>query len=130
LIEFFVDHHACHWHDGAKSRGVPGADEAQDAPEDADPQGSPTATTGGDGVPAPDTTTTAEAMASLATSGPATGDPAVSIGLTAGALPSPPCMATATTSMGADDNVVEEPEVIMGHLSLMALGTVSLSEVM
>jgi hypothetical protein len=32
--------------------------------------------------------------------------------------------------MGADDNVVEEPEVIMGHLSLMALGTVSLSEVM
>jgi uncharacterized protein (DUF3084 family) len=36
----------------------------------------------------------------------------------------------ATTWAGADDNVVEEPEVIMGHPSLRVLGDASLSEVM
>jgi hypothetical protein len=39
-------------------------------------------------------------------------------------------MAAAITSMGADDNVVEEPEVIMGHPDLRAPGTVSLSKMM
>jgi hypothetical protein len=32
--------------------------------------------------------------------------------------------------MGADDNVVEEPKVIMGHPGLRALGIVSLSKAM
>jgi hypothetical protein len=39
-------------------------------------------------------------------------------------------MAAATTSAGADDNTVEESEVIMGHLGLRAPGTISISEVM
>jgi hypothetical protein len=39
-------------------------------------------------------------------------------------------MAAATTSAGADDNTVEESEVIMGHLGLRAPGTISLFEVM
>jgi hypothetical protein len=85
---------------------------------------------GGDGVPALDTTTMAEAMASLVTSGAGAGDPAASTGPTAGAPPSLPHMAAAITSMGADDNVVEEPEVIMGHPDLRAPGTVSLSKMM
>jgi hypothetical protein len=39
-------------------------------------------------------------------------------------------MADATTSTGADDNIVEEPEVIMGLPGLRAPGTISLSEAM
>jgi hypothetical protein len=39
-------------------------------------------------------------------------------------------MVAATASMGADDNAIEEPEVIMGHPGLRALRTVSLSEAM
>jgi hypothetical protein len=81
-------------------------------------------------VPAPDTTTAAEAMASPVTSGAAAGDPATSIGPTAGAPPSPPRMVAATTMTGTDDNAIEEPKVIMGHLGLWASRTVSLSEVM
>jgi hypothetical protein len=39
-------------------------------------------------------------------------------------------MAAATTSTGADDNAIKEPEVIMGHPGLRAPGTVSLSKAM
>jgi hypothetical protein len=77
-----------------------------------------------------DTTTAAQAMASPATSGAAAGDRPALPGSTTGALPSP-CRTTAsTTSTGTDDNAVEELEVIMGHPSLKAPGTVSLSEAM
>jgi hypothetical protein len=71
-----------------------------------------------------------EAMASPVISGAALGDPAASTGPTTGALPSPPRMAAATTSMGTNDNTVEDPEVIMEHPNLRAPGTVSLSEAM
>jgi hypothetical protein len=69
-------------------------------------------------------------MASSVTSGATAGDPAASTGPATGALPSSPHTVTATTSMGADDNVVEGLEVIMGHPGLRASGTVSLSEAM
>jgi 5-methylcytosine-specific restriction endonuclease McrBC regulatory subunit McrC len=72
----------------------------------------------------------AEAMASSTTSGAAVGDPAASTCPTAGAPPSPPRMMTGTTSMGADDNAIEEPEDIMRHPGLRAPEIVSLSEVM
>jgi hypothetical protein len=39
-------------------------------------------------------------------------------------------MVAATTMTGTDDNAIEEPKVIMGHLGLWASRTVSLSEVM
>jgi hypothetical protein len=39
-------------------------------------------------------------------------------------------MVAATTSTGADDNAIKEPEVIMGHPGLRTPGTVSLSEAM
>jgi hypothetical protein len=85
---------------------------------------------GGSRVLAPDTTTAVKAMASLATCEAATGDPAVSTGPAVGASSSPPHMAATTASTGADDNVVDEPKVIMGHPGLRAPGTISLSEVM
>jgi hypothetical protein len=118
---------------GATGSGVkraPRADGGQDAPKGADPQDSSIAAAGSDGVSALDTTTAVEAMASPTTIGAATGNSAASTGLVASAPPSPPRMAVATASMGADDNAVEEPEVIMGHPGLEALGSVSLSEAM
>jgi hypothetical protein len=115
---------------GSDARGAPGAGGAQDAPGGAAPQGSLTAAVGDDGVPVPDTTMAAEAMASPTTSGAAAGDPTASTGPAAGAPPSPPRMAAVTASTGADDNAIEEPEVIMGHFGLRVLGTVSLSEAM
>jgi hypothetical protein len=39
-------------------------------------------------------------------------------------------MVAATASMGADDNAIEEPEVITGHPDLRVLGTISLSKAM
>jgi hypothetical protein len=110
---------------GSSVRGAPRASGFQEAPQD-----SSTAVASDDGVLAPDTTTAAETMASLVTSGAAAGDPAASAGPMAGAPPSPPRMAATTSSMSADDNVVEEPEVIMGHPDLRAPGTISLFEVM
>jgi hypothetical protein len=115
---------------GSDARGAPGAGGAQDAPGGAAPQGSLTAAVDDDGVPVPDTTMAAEAMASPTTSGAAAGDPTASTGPAAGAPPSPPRMAAVTASTGADDNAIEEPEVIMGHSGLRVLGTVSLSEAM
>jgi hypothetical protein len=115
---------------GPGAGGALRAGRAQDAPEGAGPQGSSTMAAGGDEVPAPDTTMMMEAMASLATSGAAAGDPTASTGPAAGAPPSPPRMAAVTASTGADDNAIEEPEVIMGHFGLRVLGTVSLSEAM
>jgi hypothetical protein len=85
---------------------------------------------GGDGIPASDTTTAAEAATSLVMSEEDAGDPTALTSLTAGAPSPPPQMATATASAGADDNAVEEPEVIMGHPGLRAPGAVSLSEAM
>jgi hypothetical protein len=69
-------------------------------------------------------------MPSPVTTGAAAGDPAASTSQAAGALPTPPRMAAATTSMVANDNAVEEPEVIKGHPGLRAPGIVFLSEVM
>jgi hypothetical protein len=85
----------------------------------------------GDEIPASDTTTVAEAATSLVMSEEDAGDPTALTSLAAGApSPPPPQMAAATTSAGADDNAVEEPEVIMGHPDLRAPGAVSLSEAM
>jgi hypothetical protein len=39
-------------------------------------------------------------------------------------------MVAATTSIGTDDNIIKETEVIMRQLGLRALGIVSLSEAM
>jgi hypothetical protein len=112
---------------GFVAGGSPGASGAQDAPDGVGAQDSLTVVAGSDGVPAPNTTTAAEAMV---TSEAAIGDPAASTNLVAGASSSPPRMATATASMSTDNNDVEEPEVIMGHPDLRVSGTVSLSEVM
>jgi hypothetical protein len=112
---------------GFVAGGSPGASGAQDAPDGVGPQDSLTVVAGSDGVPAPNTTTAAEAMV---TSEAAIGDPAASTNLVAGAPSSPPCMTTATASMSTDNNDVEEPEVIMRHPDLRVSGTVSLSEVM
>jgi hypothetical protein len=68
-----------------------------------------------------------EATSSVATSEVAAGDLAASIGPTAGAPSSPPHMAAATASVGADDNTIQETEVIMGCLGLRAPRTISLS---
>jgi hypothetical protein len=76
------------------------------------------------------TTTAAEDMAFPAMSEAAFGGHATAIGPAAGAPSSPPHMAAATASMGAHDNTVEGPEVIMGHPGLRALRTISLSEIM
>jgi hypothetical protein len=107
-----------------------GADRTQDALEGASPNGSPTTAAGGDGVPALDTTMEAEAMASPATSGASAGDPTASTCPVAGAPPSLPRTVATTTSTGINNNDVEEPKVIMGHHSLRAPRTISLSEVM
>jgi hypothetical protein len=84
----------------------------------------------GDGVLAPDITTVAEAMTSPVTSEAAVVHPAASTSPMAGAPSSLPQMAAATASTCTDGNAVEEPEVIMGHPSHRASGTVSLSEAM
>jgi hypothetical protein len=94
------------------------------------PQDSSIAASGGGGIPILDTTMAVEVVASPVMSEAAADDIATSTGPVAGALPSPPQMAAATASAGADDNAVEEPEVIMGHPSLWVLGAISLSEVM
>jgi hypothetical protein len=65
------------------------------------------------------------AMCEVAVSGP-TG----LIGLTASAPSSPLQMADATASVGADDDTIEEPEVILVHPILRAPMDVSLSEAM
>jgi hypothetical protein len=130
LIGFFVDQHAYHWCDRVRSRGSSQSRQTPDAPEGTSPQGSLTMAAGGDEVPAPDTTTAAEAMASPMTCDAAASDRAASTGPTSGAPFSPPRMAAATALTAADDNAVEEPEVIMGHPGLMVPGTVSLSEAM
>jgi hypothetical protein len=62
---------------------------------------------GGDGTPAPDTTTTVEAVASPVMSEAATGDHVASTSPAVGALSSPPQMAAATASVGADDSAVK-----------------------
>jgi hypothetical protein len=98
------------------------ANGAQDAPMGASPQDSPTTTAGGDRIPAPDTTTVTGAAVSVAMSEAAAGGLAASTGLASGAPSSPPRMAAATASTGANNNAVEEPEVILGHPSLRALG--------
>jgi hypothetical protein len=83
---------------------------------------------GGDGTPFPKTV---PAMGTTTTAGEATADdPAASTGLATSAPSSPPQMASAIALVGTDDNANEEPEVIMGHLSLRAPGDVSLFEVM
>jgi hypothetical protein len=64
------------------------------------------------------------------TSEAAGGNPATSTVSVACAPSSPPQMAAATASTGANDNAVEEPMVIMGHPGFRAVGAVSLSEVM
>jgi hypothetical protein len=115
---------------GSGVGGAPGASRAQDAPEGASTQESLTVVAGGDGDPAPDTTTVVETMASLTTSGATACDPVVLTGPPVGVSPSPPHMEATTASTGADDNAFEETEVIMGHPNLRAPGTVSLSEVM
>jgi hypothetical protein len=86
--------------------------------------------TSGDGILARDSTTAVVAAASLVMSEAAASDPATSTGPAAGAPSSPPQMAAATASTGADDNAVEEPEVILRHPGNRAPGDVSLSEVM
>jgi hypothetical protein len=47
-----------------------------------------------------------------------------------GAPSSPPHMGPTTAPTGDDDDVAEEPEVILGHLILRAPGDVSLSKAM
>jgi hypothetical protein len=107
-----------------------GAGGAQDAPEVPGPQDSPIRAAGGDVIPAPDTTTAAEAAAALVMSEAAASDPAASTDPAPGAPSSPPQMVTATASASVDDNVIEEPEVIMMHPGLRATGVVCLSEAM
>jgi hypothetical protein len=58
------------------------------------------------------------------------GDPTSSTEPMVGVPSSLPHMAAATASVGADDNAVEEPEVITGHPILRALGDVFLFEAM
>jgi hypothetical protein len=98
--------------------GAIGVSGAQDAPMGASPQDSPTAATGGDGVPTSDTTMAAKAMTSPATSEAAAGDPTASTGPAVGAPSSPPQMVAATASTGANNNAIEEPEVSLS----MAMG--------
>jgi hypothetical protein len=81
-------------------------------------------------VPKTDTTVVVGATTSLTTGEVATGSPAASTGLMADAPSSPPWIVVATALVGADDNAIEEPKVIMGHPNPWALGQVSLSEVM
>jgi hypothetical protein len=81
-------------------------------------------------VLASDTIMAAEAMPSPMTSEAVAGDPAPSTGPAASAPSSPPQMVAATTSVGTDDNIIKETEVIMRQLGLRALGIVSLSEAM
>jgi hypothetical protein len=69
-----------------------------------------------------DTTTMAEAAIA--------GGPATSIGLATDVPSSLPHMVVATTLVGADDNAVEEPKVVMGHPGLNVPGGVSLSDMM
>jgi hypothetical protein len=107
---------------GCEVGGAPGANGAQDAPEGASPQDSLTVTMFGDGIPTPDTTTTTGATTSVIMSEAAASHPGASTGPASGAPSSLPRMATATTSVGTDDNAIEEPEVIWGHPGLRAPG--------
>jgi hypothetical protein len=70
-----------------------------------------------------------EVMASPMMSEAAAGDPDASTGLAVGAPSSPPQVVATTASVGADDNAIEEPEVILGHPGHRAPGAISLSEV-
>jgi hypothetical protein len=62
--------------------------------------------------------------------GVAIGGPTGSIGPTVGEPSSPPQMVAATAPGGADDDAIEEPEVILGHPVLRAPEDVSLSKAM
>jgi hypothetical protein len=113
-----------------------GVNEAQDVPGGCNPQDPSIEATGDDGTPVPktvpeiDMTATVGATASPMMSEAATGVPAASTGPMAGVPSSPPQMVAATTSVGADDTVIMELEVIMGQPGLRAPGQVFLSEVM
>jgi hypothetical protein len=107
---------------GSLAGGALGAGGARDAPEGAGPQDSLTAAAGSDDIPAPFTTTMEEATTSAVMSEAAAGDPATSTGLVASAPSSPPQMVATTASVGADNNAIMEPEVIMGQPGLRALG--------
>jgi hypothetical protein len=115
LIEFLVVQHAYHRCDGVQSRGSSRDWWSQRCSYSTGPQDSAAVAAGGDGIPVPDTTTVAEVTASAVTSEVSTSDPTTSIGLAIGAPSSPPHIATATGSAGADDDVFEELEVIMCH---------------
>jgi hypothetical protein len=77
---------------------------------------------GGDRILVPDTTTIAGATTSPTMSEAAAGDPAALTGPAADAPSSLPRMAAATALVVADNNAIEEPEVIMGHPGLRARG--------
>jgi hypothetical protein len=100
---------------GSRAGGAPKTGGAKDAPDSTGPQDSAAVAAGGDGIPVPDTTTVAEATTSAVTSEVSTSDPTASIGLATSAPSSPPHIVTATGSTGADDDVIEELEVIMCH---------------
>jgi hypothetical protein len=113
---------------GFGARGAFSVDGVEGVPKGSIPQEPSIEAATGDGPPIPetvlvtDTTTVAEVTVSPSMSETTAIDPATatSTGLVAGAPSSWPQIAAATALMGADDNAVEEPEVIMGHPSLRA----------
>jgi hypothetical protein len=123
---------------GSSTGGAPGADWAQEVIEDHGPQDSSDEVAHGDGAPTLDTTTVAGAMAFEAVVGDgslspevgevAIGIPAVSTGPSVCSSSPQPQMGAATTSTVVDDDIVEEPEVILGHPLLRAPWDVSLDE--
>jgi hypothetical protein len=119
---------------GSIVAGASGTGGPQDATKDCGLQDPSAEVAHGDGmpiqeaVPETDSTTAAVAIVSLVMGNTAIGGPTGSIGPMAGAPSSPPKVAAATTSVGADDNAIKEPKVILGHSILRAPGDVSLSE--
>jgi hypothetical protein len=121
---------------GSIAGGAPSSSKTQDAAEDHGLQDPLAEASHGNGtpvqeaVPEMDSITMVGATVSLAMCEVAVSGPTGLTGLTASAPSSPPQMAAATTSVGADDDTIEEPEVILGHPILRAPGDVSLSEAM
>jgi hypothetical protein len=104
--------------------GAPGASEAQDVPECHDPQDPSIEAVRVDGTPVletvleTDTTTVVGAVSSTMMS---------EVAASGTIAPSSPAvgasqMLAVTTSAAVDDDAPEEPEVVMGHPSLGALG--------
>jgi hypothetical protein len=90
-------------------------------------------TTAGDGSSAPEVemTVVAEVVSSPTTDEVADQDPTASLSNPMASSSSlQPQVAAASASAGADNNIMEEPEAILGHPLLMALGDVSLDEAM